>query len=366
MSNDGVRVFESTQTEPHARGVEFGRANAAAVLRTVSHYRELFTSRGLGADELQDLSVRALSAITDYAPAVASEIAGIAQGAGAADSEIAMINARTEILAHAGIHTAPECSTVVQLSDDGVVAQQNWDWYTIFEEDWLVWRFTTDSGVTVETMTEYGVVAKAGCNSTGVGVLFNILHHDTDGRTIGAPVHVIARRVLTEAVDVASALTIIAAARRSASTTMTVVSGGPGNAAVAVSVEIAPDDLGYVFADDTGLLLHTNHFLSSPLSLGDREHREYPDTVLRYDALRRRLGGPGEVGAAEVAAALSDTTGGPLALCCRPDPNLPGDFQYQTLAHIDLDIAEGRLNVTPFGPPGSNTKSPRKEETHHV
>lgn len=261
-----------------------------------------------------------------------------------------MINARTEILAHTGAHTVPECSTVVQLHDEGLYAQQNWDWYSLFENDWLVWRFTTADGTVVETMTEYGVVAKAGCNSAGIGVLFNILHHDDDGASIGVPVHVIARRVLQESTSVAQALSFVASAQRSASTTLTVVSAGPGPA-IAVSLETAPRDLGYVFPDDNGLLVHTNHFLTAPLCYGDREHREFPDTVLRYDALRRTLRRHGANSPHDIAVALSDTTGGPLAVCCRPDLSRPAEFQYQTLAHVELDLQATRTVVTAYGPP---------------
>ncbi|WP_238390759.1 MULTISPECIES: C45 family peptidase [unclassified Mycolicibacterium] len=354
MTASVTRTFQSTETEPYARGAELGRAHAADISRTVEHYRQLFASRGITDTDLAAYSGEALSVIESWSPSIAAEITGIAEGAALAVADIAMINARTEILARAGVRTAPECSTVVQLCDGHVIAQQNWDWYTIFEQDWFVWKFTTESGLAVETMTEFGVVAKAGCNSAGIGVLFNILHHDDDGQSMGVPVHVISRRVLAEATGVAESLSFIASARRSASTTMTIAFGG-GPEVSAVCVETAPGDLGYVFADDQGLLVHTNHFLTAPLHHGDREHREYPDTVLRYDAIRRRLRKSLPATAAAIEESLGDTTGGPLAVCCRPDPSQPTDFQYQTLAHLALDLANGRVAVTPYGPPSSRS-----------
>ncbi len=62
-------------------------------------------------------------------------------------------------------------------------------------------RIEHPDGQVVRTLTEYGIVGKLGVSRRGLGLLLNILHHEGDGRGIGVPVHVVARRVLDEARD---------------------------------------------------------------------------------------------------------------------------------------------------------------------
>ena len=346
-------TFQSTAADPRARGVEFGESNREQIRATVDHYRELFAGpAGLREEQVARLAAQALVAIDAWAPEIAEEIRGMALGSALPLEHLVGVNARTEILAASTARLRGECSTVVHLGNreaDFPEAQQNWDWYSRFAEDWLIWSFETAEGVTVETLTEYGIVAKAGCNSEGVGVLFNILHHVDDGAGMAVPVHVVARKLLESSRDVAEALQLIASAPLSASTTMTVVSGGSAGK-VAVSVELSPNNLGFCFPDESGLLVHTNHFLSDDLRTGDLEHRQHPDTVLRYDALSRAIRLNAEAPIREaMTAALSSRVGGPFAVCCRPDSSQPPEFQFGTLAHLRLDLESGRVIATQGG-----------------
>jgi len=351
---DRSKRFESTATEPMARGVEFGESNREEIDATVGHYLELFSGPAeLNADRIAQLAAGSLAAIDSWAPEIGREIRGIALGANQPLENLAAINSRTELLAASTTNFRGECSTVVHLgsaTDPYPEAQQNWDWYSAFSNDWLIWSFELEDGRRVETMTEYGIVAKVGCNSSGVGLHFNILHHRDDGGRMGVPVHVVARRVLETSTDAASALQTIASASLSASTTLTVVSGGKAGK-VAVSVEASPNDLGFVFPDETGLLVHTNHFLTDPARLGDTEHRLYPDTVLRYDSLVRELtSNPATDQKESITEALSSRVGGALAVCCRPDRSRPPEFQFETLVHVRLDLENGRVLASPGGP----------------
>lgn len=360
MSNatePGLRRYESSRAEAGVRGQEFGEANREQIAATVAHYKSLFLGpAALGAGQLKNLAERALTAIDSWAPEVGREIRGLATGSNQELLDLVALNARTEILAAGTATLRGECSTVVHLCNDESPypeAQQNWDWYSTFAGDWLVWSIELEDGRRVETLTEYGIVAKAGCNSAGVGLLFNILHHVDDGAIMGVPIHVVARKILETAEHVADALSTVASATLSASTTLTLVSGGDAGK-VAVSVETSPNDIGFVFPDESGLLVHTNHFLSDPLRLGDLEHRHYPDTVLRLDALARSMRRHSNLDPrSAISASLSSTVGGSLAVCCRPDPRHPSEFQFSSLAHIRLDLARCRVIATPGGPPCS-------------
>ncbi|GAA4393518.1 hypothetical protein GCM10023147_24340 [Tsukamurella soli] len=357
---------------------------------SVDAYRGLFDGAAraagrIGAGEHIDLAHwggLALARIDSFAPELGAEIRGIAGGAALPVYEVAAINARTEILAACGA-AAHECSTVVRLIDGAApVSVQCWDWYSEFADLWLLWEIPRSDGGTTVTVTEFGIVGKAGVNGRGLGLHFNILHHEADGSTVdggvmGVPVHVLARAVLDRSLDLNQAMVTIAAAPVSASTSLTLVAAqrrpdGRVESA-AVSCEVNPEKIGYALPDPEGLLVHTNHFLSEPARLRDTELVGGPDTVIRYDQLRRRLVGRDVTVESAVAAMDSHLMGGG-ATCCHPDSTLPPPApgaaraggvppapgaeragrvppaQFATLATIALDVPAGTVRVHAGGP----------------
>lgn len=357
-----VTHFVSAPASPRHRGELFGEAHREPIGRTVTAYSELFSTVAAGdAWNQAQFGDEALSGIEAWAPALAEELHGVARGSGQPASTIAALNARTEILAAlraaGGARTPGECSTIVALSAGEPVAIQNWDWYAGMAENWLIWTIEHLDGRRTTTVTEYGILGKIGVNSTGVGTLFNILHHREDGvGPIGVPVHIVSRAVLDDAVDVDSALSLIASATVSASSALTVV--GPGvDGTTAVTAELWPGGPSVVPAAD-GLLLHTNHFLDADAAAGDTEPTEAPDTLDRYEVLRRELGGRGQdLDLSSALAVLTDHSGGSGALCCHPDPSDPATEQYQTLATVRLDLARGGVDCTAGTPCLATTES---------
>jgi hypothetical protein len=190
--------FTSAVLTPRERGREFGETWRARIAATVDGYRGLFAMAGTA--DLSLLGEQALARIDGWAPDLGEEIRGLAEGAGLPLHDVAAANARTEILAMLG-HRAAECSAIVALGAPGAepVAVQTWDWYAGFADKWLVWTIPHSDGRQTTTLTEFGIVGKLGVNSRGVGCLFNILHHQSDGAPMGISVHVVARRLLDEA-----------------------------------------------------------------------------------------------------------------------------------------------------------------------
>ncbi|MGW1841355.1 C45 family autoproteolytic acyltransferase/hydolase [Streptomyces sp. NPDC001966] len=337
--------FTSSVAGPGERGREFGETWRERVRATAEAYGELF-----GRAKVPDadaLGARALARVDAWAPDLADEIRGIAQGAGLPVDRVAALNARTEILASGRTPGPGECTTLVALGGPGAepVAAQNWDWYESLADGWLEWEIPHPDGRVTRTLTEFGVVGKIGINDRGVGCLFNILHHRRDGSGTGVPVHVVARRLLDGADTVTDALKIAGSAGTTASTTLTVV-GGLDAGRTAVSAELWPGGIGHVLPDPDGLLLHTNHFLTRPAADGDTEPVTDPDTIVRYEVLRRTLHGRGaDLTPDEAFAALADHTGG---VCVHPATD--GPHEFRTLATVFLDPAARALRVFP-GPP---------------
>jgi isopenicillin-N N-acyltransferase-like protein len=345
--------FISSELTPRNRGREFGETWREQIAATIEGYRGLFGQ--LSSYDLDSLGALALERIDNWAPELGQEIRGFAEGAAMPAHDIAAVNARTEILAMLG-RKAAECSAIVALRGPGAepVAMQNWDWYTGFAGQWLVWEIPHPDGRRTITLTEFGVVGKIGVNSRGVGCLFNILHHQSDGESMGVPVHVIARRLIDEAGSVSAGLMLTGTARVSASTVITVV-GGLRAGKTAIGAELWPGGPHFLLPDPDGLLLHTNHFLAPRPADGDTGLVSQPDTLVRLEVLRRHLSGRGnDLSSAEALDVLRDHTGD---LCCHPEPGQPPQQEFQTLATARIDFAACDLDVI-SGPPCATDRVP--------
>lgn len=345
-----TRHFRSTATEPEARGREFGACHAAAIRRSLERYDALFERVAGRPIDAAAFGVAALARIAAFAPALGAELVGLAAGAGVAADRIAAMNARTEILAALRARARGECSTVVRIDPYSAraLALQTWDWYAEFADQWLVWEIPHADGRCVTTVTEFGILGKAGVTNRGLGLLFNILHHVRDGGPMGVPVHILARAILDGSGDINAALRLAHSTEVSASSCMTLVAAGDA-ASVAVAVEVHPGGPALVFPDADGLLVHTNHFLAVAERTRDLEPAMFPDTEIRHDLLVRRLRGRPATRASALTA-MHSHLGGIAAVCCHPDPDGPRTGQYETLATIVLDVAAGTLEALPGGP----------------
>lgn len=345
-----VRTFTSSVLGPAERGRELGERHRTDVARTVTAYRRLFAARATRPFDVDLWAERAWAAIVELAPTAAEEIAGIAEGARLPVHEIAMLNARTELLAVADPTGAgSECSTVVALPEKGVpVAVQTWDWYDAMSDDWLVWTIPHPDGSVVQTLTEYGVLGKIGVSSRGVGVMFNLLRHRDDAlaedKGIGFPVHLLSRQILDTAADADDAVAQARAVATSASTSLTVVDRDGRSA----SVELFPGGPDVVHPE-AGLLVRTNHFVSDAGAPGCLAETIGPGSGIRRTTLLEALGdGPPGSPDRVVSAMTHHAEVG--AVCAHPDPALDPVLRHATLATVEIDVAACDLRVTARGP----------------
>ncbi|MFD2354246.1 C45 family autoproteolytic acyltransferase/hydrolase [Nonomuraea ferruginea] len=188
-------------------------------------YNALFAAAGATDGQVRAWGERALERAVGWAPHLADEIGGIAAGAGLEPWQVAVVNARTEILAALDVARPGECSTSVVLPGDGLPPRtvQTWDWLGHLRDAPVLWAYEARPGHGVRTFTEAGALAKIGVNTAGLGVHFNILRHGADGADPGVPVHLIARRILDEAATVEEAADLARSATVSASTVITAV-----------------------------------------------------------------------------------------------------------------------------------------------
>ena len=97
------------------------------------------------------------------------------------------MNARSEIYNKlaASETLASECSVIFD-AKTGVLAE-NWDWAQDLKDQFLLLRYHFLGNHRVLTLTEYGILAKIGMNSQGMGLGLNALFGSE--HQIATPIH---------------------------------------------------------------------------------------------------------------------------------------------------------------------------------
>jgi isopenicillin-N N-acyltransferase-like protein len=144
-------------------------------------------------DFLQQYGDQYLDTIHSFFPGYGIEIEALAQAAGLEAWQIAVLNARTELL-HRLVDTfkAGECTTAF-LPNKRVLGQ-NWDWTGPLESLVVVMEIERRDGHRIIQITEPGIIGKIGLNSEGIGVCLNILSGAAS--KVSVPIHILLRMVL--------------------------------------------------------------------------------------------------------------------------------------------------------------------------
>jgi isopenicillin-N N-acyltransferase-like protein len=306
-------VHRSDESSPRERGEAFGRALAPQVRHTVAIYRRMFAeTRAPVPDHIE---------IPDHHR---EEIAAIARAAGVDEQDLVAVNARTEILAG-----ADECSVI----GAGGLLAQNWDWHPDLSESTVIWVVEHGEGRWFATLTEAGILAKIGLNQAGLGLCLNILRTTADGGVAGTPIHLLLRDVLHTCTSVDEAVELLAGAKVSASSAVTVAT--PGDVA---HVELNPGGANVIRG---ALGAHTNHFLNTPKAGTDMMATDSPTTRLRLEVAQS--GQP-------LLDILRSHDGHPQGVCRHVDPDDRWVDQSVTIASVVMNLEKLRLHVAP-GPP---------------
>lgn len=371
---------------PYERGLAYGGAAAPLVRHSIASYARLFAARrGLDWAASQAEAMRFAPLLAEVAPDLLDEMRGIADGAGLALAEVVALNVRTELLAGVGSgvyhpdgpaalarnraagvpeHPAEDGWPVAQVAacvDDGecttaaaagpataggaTLLAQTWDWQGMQRAACVMLRVRAPGEPTILTMTEAGMVAKAGMNSAGVAVSLNLLRSHADGRAVGMPVHVLLRKML-QARSFAEARAMADLAPASGSSCITLA----GAAGELVSLEITPAGVAEVWAEG-GLLAHANHCVDEAAAAGECPIEPVSTTRERagraWELLRA---GAGAIDAAALQAVLRDHDGEPRCICRHPDMRLAALDRGESVCGLVMDLGAGVLHVAPDVP----------------
>jgi isopenicillin-N N-acyltransferase-like protein len=246
-------------------------------------------------------------------PELVAELEGDSSAAQVPLSALVRLQARTELMG------GPECSLIGR---PGAVSQ-NWDWHPDVVP--LVWVVEQPGGRWFATLTEAGMVGKIGLSSAGLAFGLNFLRCSLDGGLGGVPIHVLLRVLLDRTETLEDAVSLLASARVSASSSITVASAGE-----VVTVEVSPGGARVLRGPE---LVHTNHFLAElPAGARDLELAEDSTTVERLEDLRR-------------TGSLTSPV-----VCRHDDPAVPWPDRIATLASVVMEPAVPRFRVAD-GPP---------------
>lgn len=359
---------------PYDGGVQHGRAAADLIALNLEIYYDRFQREAhLPPQEVRDRAMRYLAVIDagdlDYGRAMR----GVSDGARLALADIAVLNARYEILysqystinqaqarsGRAAAFSADGCTAFAVMpdasSDGHLWLGQNWDWFP--QVRGVILRMRRLDGFALAAFTEAGIVGgKIGMNSHGLGLVINgLLSNRDDWSHLRTPFHVRTWKILHRAV-LDEAVRVITGEERSCSANF-LLGQANGQARVA-NVETAPQ-ASCTLEPDGGLLSHANHFVDpSRLGVWQPLAEEKSSTYqrgARIDQLLRGAKAAGTLDAAGLMAILRDHGGHPDSVCRHPNPKLPEEERSETVVSVLEDltarrfyVAGGTPCVTPF------------------
>jgi len=270
---------------------EQGRQHGEALRDRIHHNVELYlhrfaTDARLTREEVERRAAAYLEVFTRQSPPYREVMEGIAEASGRTLPEIAMLNARYEILysAYSAIgmaEAAGECTAFAAArtvtADGHLWIGQTWDWIPDVRGALLDME---EDGLRILAFTEAGIAGgKIGMNSAGIGLVINgLLSNLDDWSRLGVPFHLRTSGILrsrtmseavaqaTEGVHACSANFLIARG----------TGGRPGGAEEVIDLETSPG--GWVsLTPSDGTLVHANHFLEPErLPSGSRCGRSAP------------------------------------------------------------------------------------------
>jgi isopenicillin-N N-acyltransferase-like protein len=355
----------------YQRGRQYGAQARARVRRSVQAYQQVFEYyAGWDWAQVRRAAAGFEAPIARFRPAYLEEMRGIAEGAGLDPADVLAINVRTEVMYAAKARLAPlaaraplaplapladrarppaECSSfaiVPQAPDGKTLIGQNWDWLLHSADTLVLLEVSQDEGPDFVTVVEAGLLAKAGMNAAGLGLVTNAMVTDADVGAPGLPYHVLLRAMF-DCTTVTEALMVLQAGERSSSANYLIAHAS----GTALDVEAAPGDFTrlYPLYPDHGLLLHTNHFQaprSRPSDPVDLSLWAMPSSAVRLQRLQAMP--PATLD--DARRLLADHADYPYSICAHPEPGEHPLEQGATITSVLMNLTAGQMWVTAGNP----------------
>jgi isopenicillin-N N-acyltransferase like protein len=354
----------SVSGTPAECGAGYGAAAADRIGANLALYRRRFAEQaGLDEAAVRRAGAEFRDVTATLLPRIAAMLDGVAEGAGVPVEELYALNARTELLYGASVPrnrpATPEGCTAVGVlgthtANGHLLLAQNWDWHPDQRDAMVLLATRDERGLAVLTLAEAGMLAKAGMNSAGLGVLVNMLGCDRDGlspgATPGVPYHVLLRAVM-EADSLTWAIRTACRTPRNASINLLI--GQTGFDGEVIDLELVPGDVGWLNPVD-GLVTHANHLETDLRVTVHDTLKDWGGSSLFRSARARRLlaeaAAARKVTEADLTEVLRDHASFPHAICRHVDEREPPLERSQSVYSLLFDLDDRRLGVA-AGPP---------------
>jgi isopenicillin-N N-acyltransferase-like protein len=332
---------------PEEIGGHLGERTSQAVEESIDWYGKKFRDAG-GLSKADQVRLggdfRAQTAA--WYPRIAAALDALAEGAGVDRNDVYALNARTELMSASPLPPVDGCTAVSVTSRASagghLLLGQNWDWGADVPDTTVLLATRDERGHGIVTLAEPGMLAKAGMNDAGLGLIVNILRTRSDKPAAGIPYHVRLRAALDEC-RFDDANRVAAAGPCAASVNVMIAHGDR-----AADLEVTPDGVKTIAPSD-GLLVHTNHCLLAP-SAGDVGPVTMPSTQARQArALEILESRRGSIDTDDLRAVFTDHSGDIDCICRHAGADLrrpPGD---KTVYSVVMDLTD-RIFAVARGP----------------
>jgi len=337
-------------------GYQHGREAKEAIEGNFHLYLDVWSGfSGVGREQILKDAQKFIPSIGKLDPELHEELRGVAEGSGMQFEEIVALNSRWE-LNYAYISKTLGGSAAEGCTSFALTPEATKDNHTYFGQNWdnkpglacIILRINQENKPNIIMNTEAGVIGQKGFNSEGIGVCLNYIRCETDAFKPGVP-FLIRVRGLLNSESFPDCLKILMDLEGTNSANL-VVAHQEGEA---IDVECTPDDE-FFLHPKSGILTHSNHFLSPNLRVKDTGKGLLSDTVIRNDRAFRLLQSKrGDLQFDTMKEVLKDHFGRPDSICRHRDKRLKPSEQWETLTSIIIDLTEGKMFYT-VGPPCSN------------
>ncbi|CZR67766.1 related to Acyl-coenzyme A:6-aminopenicillanic-acid-acyltransferase 40 kDa form [Phialocephala subalpina] len=328
---------DSTGTS-HEIGVSHGSIAKAEIARSITFYQNLFQKHcSMDWETVKSFALKYQTYLSSSWPQYVSEMEGVAQGAGVTYGDILALNVRTEI---AFGNFSDGCTALSWKGAGTSILGQNWDWNTEQSENLIHLKIKKGNGLSIQMITEAGIIGKIGMNSLGVACTLNALKARGVSFT-SLPCHLALRTVMESSSRSAAITTLSTSGVASACHILVADStGGTG-------LECSSIDIVQLPMNDKGIVTHTNHCIV-PHAKGFVEEPDWlPDTRFRLRRIEELLNGAKEEepSVEVVEKLLADEQEGDGAAICRTSKG--GNNNLATLFSVVMDLknVRGRVKV---------------------
>lgn len=331
--------FIKLSGNPGEIGHQHGTQLKSKITKTWEFYSQVLFGNQL--DIIEEYGYKYLNAIRAFSENYAIEIEAIAKSSGRLPWQIAALNARTEIfqviMEKLGVG---ECTSLY--FPGSRLLGQNWDWMEQLEPLFVLMQIEREDGLRILQMTEPGIIGKIGLNSKGIGVCLNI----TSGSSspIAVPVHVMLRYVLDSS-DVKEVARQFQGMQRGAYSNILMAD----DKGCFVNMEFS----GTVIEEvdfESGIPLHTNHYLSSIRESRDnKKDILYKNSLARFTRAQQLLENcKGDEGLGVFKSILLDAEDKNEPICAEYTSKM--GFPIGTVCSIIMDLTNRTMHITAGNP----------------